>query len=80
MPICISKMVEALPRLKLSAVARSVVVDEKPYSMPPRTPDALRVKNDLGRVAPEKPRQTLTASVSLDSLSTAELIAWIVVA
>ena len=57
----------------------SVVVDEKPYSMPPRTPISLGTQNSLGSVASLMPRHTLPALVSFDSLMTHELIAWIVV-
>ena len=63
----------------MTACSRSVVVDEKPYSMPPRTPVSFGSKNCFGNVAPLKPRHTLTACVSFDSLMTQLLIAWIVV-
>ena len=56
-----------------------MVVDEKPYSMPPRTPIELATQKDFGSFASLMPRQTLPALVSFDSLSTHELIAWIVV-
>ena len=64
----------------MSACSRSVVVLEKPYSMPPRTPYSFATQNSFGRVASLMPRQTLPALVSLESLITHELIAWIVVA
>ena len=76
MPICISKTVEASPSLMSAAPAYasacdlSVEVEEKPYSMPPRTPIELATKNVLGNLASLMPRQTLPALVSLDNLRT----------
>ena len=64
----------------MSACDLSVVVEEKPNSMPPRTPTSFGSKKSDGSVAPLKPRQTLTACVSLESLMTHELMAWMVVA
>ena len=57
-----------------------MVVLLKPYSMPPRTPSALASKKEEGSVAPVKPRHTLHAIVSFESLSTQLLMAWMVVA
>ena len=57
-----------------------MVVLLKPYSMPPRTPSSFASKKLGGSNAPEKPRHTLHATVSFDSLRTQLLMAWIVVA
>ena len=54
-------------------------MDARAYSMPPRTPIELATQNVLGSFASLMPRHTLPAFVSFDSLSTHELIAWIVV-
>ena len=64
-----------LPPAYSNACSFSVVVDEKPYSMPPRTPISLGTQNSFGSVASLMPRHTLAALVSLDSLSTQLLIA-----
>ena len=59
--------------------ARSVVVDMKAPSMPPRTPKQFGVQNCSRQHQPRTPRYTLVATVSLDSLTIAELIACSVV-
>ena len=55
----------------------SVVVELKPYSMPPRTPISLGTQNSFGSVPSLMPRHTLPALVSFESLSTQLLVAWI---
>ena len=70
MPICISKMVEALPCAYTSAWSRSVVVEEKPNSTPPATPASFGSQKAVGSFTSRKPRHTLRAIVSFDSLMT----------
>ena len=77
MPIGISKTSPALPGwldAYVSATLRSVVVDMKPNSMPPRTLCALGVQNSSGSSPPAMPRYTGRATVSLPSLTTVELM------
>ena len=80
MPIRIESMVDALPSAYVRACSTSCVVLEKAYSMPPRTPCWLACQKERGSVAPAKPRQTVAATVSFDSLRMQELHAWMLVA
>ena len=62
-----------------SATLRSVVVDMKAGSMPPRTPYTSACRKWCGSRPPLTPRYTSEAKVSLDSFTTAELITCMVV-
>mmetsp|Transcript_172357 Transcript_172357/g.552450 ORF Transcript_172357/g.552450 Transcript_172357/m.552450 type:complete len:230 (+) Transcript_172357:1649-2338(+) len=66
MPICISRIVPMpAPLAYWNATLRSVVVDMKAYSTPPRTPVLSSFQNCMGNRPPEMPRQTVSAFVIL---------------
>mmetsp|Transcript_172365 Transcript_172365/g.552491 ORF Transcript_172365/g.552491 Transcript_172365/m.552491 type:complete len:263 (+) Transcript_172365:1685-2473(+) len=66
MPICISRIVPMpAPLAYWNATLRSVVVDMKAYSTPPRTPVSFAFQNCRGNRPPEMPRQTVSAFVIL---------------
>ena len=56
------------------------MVEEKPSSTPPLSPNSSFSKKEAGSAPRVEPRYTRHAFMSLLALSTHELIAWIVVA
>lgn len=77
----ISKTIEGLSGALAycKATWRSNVVDMNAHSTPPRTPCSFALRSLSGSTPPDTPRYTLATLVSLDALTIAELIAWIVV-